>query len=294
MTTLSTAFGSVSLLLACFGLYGVISYTVARRTSEIGIRMALGATRSGMVRAFMTESLALVVVGIVAGALTTVGVTRLIASRLFGVGAADPATMATGIALVVLAGGAGSGPAGAPGRPCRPDGRVAIRMSDEPLIRDISDTARWMAAYRARESERPDAVFTDPFARALAGERGEQIATCDPVRRRERVGVHRADVRVRSADRARAGAPASTLVVNLAAGLDARPYRAGAAAVAALGRGRSPGDPRLQGGGARRRRRRAARSSGCQSIWPTPTPAEVCSTDSGAQRRGRSCCPKGC
>jgi predicted permease len=103
VTTLSTAFGSVSLLLACFGLYGVISYTVARRTSEIGIRMALGATRSGMVRAFMTESLALVVVGIVAGALTTVGVTRLIASRLFGVGAADPATMATGIALVVLA-----------------------------------------------------------------------------------------------------------------------------------------------------------------------------------------------
>jgi len=53
-------------------------------------------------------------------------------------------------------------------------------MSDEPLIRDISDTARWMAAYRARESERPDAVFTDPFARGLAGERGEQIANAIP------------------------------------------------------------------------------------------------------------------
>jgi ABC-type antimicrobial peptide transport system permease subunit len=65
--------------------------------------MALGATRSGMVRAFMTESLALVVVGIAAGALATVGVTRLIASRLFGVGAADPVTMAIGIMLVVLA-----------------------------------------------------------------------------------------------------------------------------------------------------------------------------------------------
>jgi len=46
----------------------------------------------------------------------------------------------------------------------------------EPLIRDISDTARWVAVYRARESEREDAVFRDPFARAMAGERGERIA----------------------------------------------------------------------------------------------------------------------
>jgi predicted permease len=103
VTSLSTAFGSVSLLLACFGLYGVISYTVARRTNEIGIRMALGATRSGMVCAFMTESLALVVLGIVAGTVATIAVTRLIASRLFGVGAADPVTMAIGIMLVILA-----------------------------------------------------------------------------------------------------------------------------------------------------------------------------------------------
>jgi O-methyltransferase involved in polyketide biosynthesis len=46
----------------------------------------------------------------------------------------------------------------------------------EPLIRNISDTARWAAVYRARESERKDALFRDPFARRLAGERGEQIA----------------------------------------------------------------------------------------------------------------------
>ena len=44
-------------------------------------------------------------------------------------------------------------------------------------IRNISDTARWVAVYRARETERPDAVFRDPFARRLAGESGEQIAT---------------------------------------------------------------------------------------------------------------------
>jgi O-methyltransferase involved in polyketide biosynthesis len=46
----------------------------------------------------------------------------------------------------------------------------------DPLVRDISDTARWAAVYRARETARPDAGFRDPFARALAGERGERIA----------------------------------------------------------------------------------------------------------------------
>ena len=48
--------------------------------------------------------------------------------------------------------------------------------SAEPLIRDISDTARWAAVFRARETDRPDAVFRDPFARRLAGARGEEIA----------------------------------------------------------------------------------------------------------------------
>src|ERR1700704_574035 len=94
----------------------------------------------------------------------------------------------------------------------------------DPLIRDISDTARWMAVYRARETERPDAVFRDPFARALAGERGEQIAKAAGfgeenawsflpppylfdrfVTKQVKQGVD--------------------LVVNLAAGLDTRPYR---------------------------------------------------------------------
>ena len=50
----------------------------------------------------------------------------------------------------------------------------------EPTIRNISDTARWAAVYRARETERPDALFQDPFARRLAGERGEQIAAALP------------------------------------------------------------------------------------------------------------------
>src|ERR1700731_4388277 len=53
----------------------------------------------------------------------------------------------------------------------------------EPLIRNVSDTARWVAVYRARETERPDALFRDPFARRLAGERGEQIARSKPLGR---------------------------------------------------------------------------------------------------------------
>jgi len=97
-------------------------------------------------------------------------------------------------------------------------------MSDEPLIRDISDTARWMAAYRARESERPDAVFTDPFARALAGERGEQIANAIPFGDESTWAF---TARTFAFDQLieRALAAGVDLVVNLAAGLDARPYR---------------------------------------------------------------------
>ena len=55
---------------------------------------------------------------------------------------------------------------------------------DEPVIRNISDTAHWAAVYRARENERPDALFRDPFARRLAGERGEQIFATLPGRDR--------------------------------------------------------------------------------------------------------------
>lgn len=55
----------------------------------------------------------------------------------------------------------------------------------EPLIRNISDTARWVAFYRARESERADALFRDPFGRRLAGARGEEIAAAMPSRERD-------------------------------------------------------------------------------------------------------------
>jgi methyltransferase (TIGR00027 family) len=99
-----------------------------------------------------------------------------------------------------------------------------LPSSTEPLIRHISDTARWAAVYRARESERPDALFRDPLAKRLAGERGEQIAA--GVRFTER---HAWTWTARTylfdqfiTEQLRQGAD---LVVNLAAGLDARPYR---------------------------------------------------------------------
>ena len=95
----------------------------------------------------------------------------------------------------------------------------------EPLIRDISDTARWVAVYRARETDRPDAAFRDPFARTLAGERGEQIANSLP-------GFAEAEwsfmARTYLVDKyITSGVKNGSVdqVINLAAGLDARPYR---------------------------------------------------------------------
>jgi methyltransferase (TIGR00027 family) len=100
---------------------------------------------------------------------------------------------------------------------------LEVDVSD-PLVRNISDTALWVAHYRAEESERPDAVFRDPYARALAGERGAQIASAQPFSNQNSwsfvARTYSIDRMV--ADEVRAGAD---VVVNLAAGLDTRPYR---------------------------------------------------------------------
>jgi methyltransferase (TIGR00027 family) len=94
----------------------------------------------------------------------------------------------------------------------------------ESQIRNISDTARWVAVYRARESERPDAVFRDPFARRLAGERGEQIAAAIPFAEKNSwpfvARTWLTDYLI--SEQVRQG---TDMVINLAAGLDARPYR---------------------------------------------------------------------
>jgi methyltransferase (TIGR00027 family) len=94
----------------------------------------------------------------------------------------------------------------------------------EPLIRNISDTARWAAVFRARETQRSDALFRDPLAQRLAGERGEQIATAMTMHMKHSWSwVMRTYVTDQYIERQLAAGVDT--VLNLAAGLDARPYR---------------------------------------------------------------------
>jgi predicted permease len=95
-------FGAVAVLLACIGLYGVMSYVAARKTNEIGIRLALGATRFEVLRMGLRESMLLVAAGIAIGIPATIGATRLATSLLFGVSAADPMTIGLATLLLIL------------------------------------------------------------------------------------------------------------------------------------------------------------------------------------------------
>jgi predicted permease len=89
---LSSFFGGLSLLLACIGLYGLLSYEVSRKTREIGVRMALGARPSDVLRFIVRQGIALSAVGAVLGILGALGVTRYLASLLYGVRPFDPLT----------------------------------------------------------------------------------------------------------------------------------------------------------------------------------------------------------
>jgi predicted permease len=99
---LVSIFGALALLLASIGLYGVIAFSVSRRTREIGIRMAIGARPAAVLGLVMRQGLALVGVGLVLGWLVSIAATRALAGALYGVGAADPA--AWGVATVIMVG----------------------------------------------------------------------------------------------------------------------------------------------------------------------------------------------
>ena len=100
---LSGFFGALALTLAAIGLYGVMSYTVARRRNEIGVRIALGAERGRVVRMILREVGVIVIVGAAAGAALSAAATRLVTSFLYGVSPNDPATLATsGLALLAV------------------------------------------------------------------------------------------------------------------------------------------------------------------------------------------------
>jgi ABC-type antimicrobial peptide transport system permease subunit len=120
-----TAYGLAALLLAGLGIYGVLAQSVAERTPEIGIRMALGASAAEVVRSVLGRTMGLSLVGIGVGVALSVWATRLVGSLLYGVSATDPATF-VGMALVILlvAAAAGALPAA---RAARTRGLRALR-----------------------------------------------------------------------------------------------------------------------------------------------------------------------
>ena len=98
---LTELFGLLALILACVGLYGVTAYSVARRTSEIGIRMTLGANRASVLRLVLQGALIQLALGLVVGIPVTFAGGRLLSSQLYGVKTHDP--MVLGLAAAVLA-----------------------------------------------------------------------------------------------------------------------------------------------------------------------------------------------
>ncbi len=96
------AFAATALLLAALGLYGVMSYTVAQRTREMGIRLALGAQPAALMRLVVGQSLRLALLGLALGLVAALGVTRLLGAMLYGVSPIDPTTLASVSGLLLL------------------------------------------------------------------------------------------------------------------------------------------------------------------------------------------------
>jgi putative ABC transport system permease protein len=97
------SFAGLALLLSCIGIYGVISYLVGERTREIGVRMALGAQRSDVLRLILGQGVKMALAGVALGVVLAFGLTRLMSAQLFGVTAHDPLTFAAvaGVLIVV-------------------------------------------------------------------------------------------------------------------------------------------------------------------------------------------------
>ena len=99
-TVLLGTFSGIALMLATIGIYGVMSYTVSQRQRELGIRMALGATRDGVLRLVLRQGMQLAIVGVALGLLGAFALTRLVASQLYGVEATDPITFVAVTAML--------------------------------------------------------------------------------------------------------------------------------------------------------------------------------------------------
>jgi predicted permease len=99
---LATLFGVLALLLAAIGLYGVMSYSVARRTAEIGVRMALGASQRSMAMMILREIVILVAIGSFVGAAAALGLGRFVQSLMFGLAPRDPVTLCSAVAVLLV------------------------------------------------------------------------------------------------------------------------------------------------------------------------------------------------
>jgi predicted permease len=100
---LSAFFGALALVLACIGLYGVLSYNVSRRTSEIGVRMALGAQRRDVLRLVLGDALLVTGIGVAAGVAAAAAATGLLSTLLFGLTPRDPVTLVVSAAVLLIA-----------------------------------------------------------------------------------------------------------------------------------------------------------------------------------------------
>jgi ABC-type antimicrobial peptide transport system permease subunit len=104
MMRLTSGFGILGLTLACVGLYGLLGYSVARRTREIGIRMALGARQRGVRWMIVRGALSLLTAGVILGVPAAWMVSRWLQSMLFGLTASDPSVIAGAVILLAMAG----------------------------------------------------------------------------------------------------------------------------------------------------------------------------------------------
>jgi putative ABC transport system permease protein len=95
-------FAGAALLLAVVGLYGVMAHSVVRRAAEIGVRIALGATRANILRLVLAQGVRVTAIGVILGIAGSLALTRAIRSLLFGLDPADPATFAA-VALLLIA-----------------------------------------------------------------------------------------------------------------------------------------------------------------------------------------------